>query len=351
MKNAPLHFDAFLRPMVWGGRRLSEVLGKRLPADEPYGESWEISDHSSHSSRVDRGPLTGLTLRDLMRQCRSDLLGTAAARHDTFPLLIKLLDANDWLSVQVHPDDEKVRTLWPSEGGKTEAWFVLAADPTSRIYAGLKPGVDEPGLRQALGRGYVADCLHCFTPRPGDFLFLKAGTVHAVGGGVLMAEVQQTSDATFRLFDWNRVDAQGRSRTLHIEQALACIDWDQGPIEPVHVPAFDEPPAGPTERRLLVECPYFTLEYLRGGEPIVCGGEGQLQILTVVRGEGRLVAGSTAEELAPGQTWMLPASISEAWLEPREGLGVLLSRVPDRVPRPRRLDRGFIPVAPGAPTP
>jgi mannose-6-phosphate isomerase len=328
MKNRPLHFEAFLRPMVWGGRRLADLLGKRLPGDEPYGESWEVSDHATHSSRVDRGPFAGRTLRDLMRQRRELLLGAAASRHETFPLLVKLLDANDWLSVQVHPDDQSVRTLWPGEGGKTEAWFVLAAEPASRIFAGLKPGVDEPGLREALRRGRVADCLHSFTPRPGDCLFLKAGTIHAVGGGVLMAEVQQTSDATFRLFDWNRVDAQGRSRPLHVEQALACIDWDQGPIEPVSVPAFDAPPSGPSKRCRLVECDYFTLDYLHGGEPIACGG-GRLQLLTVVRGEGRLIAGGTVEDLAPGQTWLLPAGAGEAWLEPHDGLGVLLGTLPD----------------------
>ncbi|MBI1917288.1 MAG: class I mannose-6-phosphate isomerase [Planctomycetes bacterium] len=279
--DGPLNFEAFLRPMVWGGRRLAELLGKRLPSDEPYGESWEISDHATHSSRVDRGPLAGQTLRDLMRQHRQSLLGAV----------------------------------------------VLAAEPASRIFAGLKPGVDEPGLREALRRGSVADCLHSFTPRPGDCLFLKAGTVHAVGGGVLMAEVQQTSDATFRLFDWNRV-AQGRSRPLHVDQALACINWHQGPIEPIRVPAFEEPPSGPAERRCLVECDYFTLDYLHGGEPVTCGG-GRLQLLTVVRGEGRLVAGGAAEELAPGQTWLLPAAAGEVWLEPRGGLGVLLSTLPD----------------------
>src|SRR5207248_9642633 len=176
-------------------------------------------------------------------------------------------DVNDWLSVQVHPDDEAVRTLWPGEGGKTEAWFILAAEPTSRIFAGLKPGIDEPGLREALRRGSVADCLHSFTPRPGDCLFLKAGTVHAVGGGVLLAEVQQTSDATFRLFDWNRVDAQGRSRALHVEQALACIDWDQGPVAPRHVPDFDREPGRP-ERHALVSCPYFELDFVRTAEPV-----------------------------------------------------------------------------------
>src|SRR5206468_7878875 len=121
------------------------------------------------------------------------------------------------------------------EGSKTEAWFVLEAQPGSRIYAGLLPGVDEHCLRAASAAGTVAHCLHCFTPRPGDCVFLPAGTVHAVGGGVLIAEIQQTSDATFRLFDWNRKDAQGNSRQLHIEESLASIHWGQGPVQPLRV--------------------------------------------------------------------------------------------------------------------
>src|SRR5436305_8108749 len=228
--------------MVWGGRGLGAVLGKSLPTAEPYGESWEVSDHPSHRSVVEGGPLAGRTLRDLMERERTGLLGRAAETHPTFPWLVKLLDARDWLSVQVHPDDVAVRRLWPGEGGKTEAWFILDAAPGSLIYAGLLPGVDEKRLRAALAEGTVAGCLHRFRPRPGDCLFLPAGTVHAVGGGVLMAEVQQTSDATFRLFDWNRVDASGRSRQLHIEEALACIDWKRGPVNPVRASGY---PAAP----------------------------------------------------------------------------------------------------------
>ena len=198
--------------MVWGGRRLGDVLGKTLPSKQAYGESWEISDHILHHSLVAAGPWAGESLRQLMEHERRALLGTAAANHEIFPWLVKFLDANDWLSVQVHPDEVTVQQLLPSEGSKTEAWFVLAANPGSRIYAGLVPGTDETKLRAALQSGTVAKCLHHFEPQAGECIFLPAGTVHAVGGGVLMAEVQQTSDATFRLFDWNRHDAQGRKR-------------------------------------------------------------------------------------------------------------------------------------------
>src|SRR5262249_32387283 len=156
-------------------------------ADGPYGESWEVSDHPLHRSIVADGPWAGTSLRQLMEQERGELLGRAAERHAVFPWLVKFLDANDWLSVQVHPDEQAVQEMGPGEGSKTEAWFVIDAAPESRIYAGLLPGVDETRLRAALAAGTVTDCLHCFTPQPGDCVFLPAGTVHAVGGGVLMA--------------------------------------------------------------------------------------------------------------------------------------------------------------------
>src|SRR5437588_8024498 len=262
----PLRFIPYLRPMIWGGRRLGEVLGKPLPGLSSYGESWEISDHALHHSVIATGPGAGQTLRQLMEQQRAGLLGGAAGRYPIFPWLIKFLDCSDRLSVQVHPNEASVRRLRPGEGSKTEAWFILQAAPGSRIYAGLLPGMNEARLRAALDAGSVADCLHQFEPRPGDCLFLPAGTVHAVGGGVLMAEVQQTSDATFRLFDWNRRDAQGRSRQLHVEEALACIDWHAGPVSPVRAEGYPEgrdgrPSPGPV-RQALVSCPYFRIEYV-----------------------------------------------------------------------------------------
>jgi mannose-6-phosphate isomerase len=326
--NTPLRFRPYLRPMVWGGRRLGEALHKPLPTAEPYGESWEVSDHPSHSSLVADGPLAGRTLRDLMEQDRATLLGPGASAR-TFPWLVKYLDANDWLSVQVHPDDDTVRRWWPGEDGKTEAWFILDAAPGSKVYAGLLPGVDEKRLRAALDAGTVADCLHQFTPRPGDCLFLKAGTVHAVGGGVLIAEVQQTSDATFRLFDWNRRDARGRSRELHVEQSIACIDWNARPVRPVHVEGYPDRAA----RRRLVECRYFTLDYLSGDEPLESDsiGAGRLQVAMVVHGRGVLQASGGNCPLGAGDTLVLPAAMSGRRFHPDGKLGVVVATLPDMI--------------------
>jgi mannose-6-phosphate isomerase len=322
----PLRFQPYLRPMVWGGRRLGDVLHKPLPTAEPYGESWEVSDHSSHRSVACDGPFTGRTLHDLMEQDRAALLGSSASLR-TFPWLVKYLDANDWLSVQVHPDDEKAKQWWPGEGGKTEAWFVLDAAPGSKVYAGLLPGVDEMQLWAALAAGTVADCLHQITPRPGDCLFLRAGTVHAVGGGVLIAEVQQTSDATFRLFDWNRRDARGKSRELHIEQSIACIDWSAGPVHPVRVVGYP----GLGARQRLAECRYFTLDYLSSDKPFACEsvGAGRMQVVLGLHGRGVVRSQDSEHSLGTGDTLVLPAAMGRREIRPNGVMGVLVATLPD----------------------
>jgi mannose-6-phosphate isomerase len=318
--------------MVWGGRQLRDVLGKHLPSEETYGEAWEISDHPLHYSVISAGRHRGLTLRHLMEHEPHVLLGKAVQRHRRFPWLVKLLDAWDWLSVQVHPNETDVVRLWPGEGSKTEAWFVLAAAPSSRVYAGLLPGVDESRVRAALREGTVGDCLHQFQPRPGDCVFLPAGIVHAVGGGVLMAEIQQTSDATFRLFDWNRRDAQGQSRQLHIEEALACIDWDSGPVRPVRAEGYPgsggEDASCAPARQPLVSCPYFTLEYLRPRGAIECGGTGALQAFVVLHGRARLQTAEGNWDLAPGDSLLLPAGLDKLTCTPESNLGVLLATLP-----------------------
>jgi mannose-6-phosphate isomerase len=331
--------------MVWGGRRLGEVLGKPLPSAGPYGEAWEISDHGSHQSVVESGADAGRTLRELVQREPESLTGSK--RPGPFPWLVKYLDACDWLSVQVHPDEESVGRLWPGEGSKTEAWFIVAAQPGSRVYAGLRPGVDEKQLRAALADGSVAECLHQWEPRAGDCVFLPAGTVHAVGGGVLIAEVQQTSDATFRLFDWNRRDAEGRTRQLHVEEAMACIDWNGGPVDPIGANGYpvDEngsaeygeedglqvrPTANDAVWQQLVACPYFELSYVRKSEPFALGG-GRMQTVMVLHGRGTLTGDDGPKALQAGDTLLLPAAMGRVWSEPQGGpLGLLVAGLPGR---------------------
>jgi mannose-6-phosphate isomerase len=310
----PLRCQPYLRPMAWGGRALARFLGKDLPPGVAVGESWELSDHPHHISVVASVTHYGHTLRQLMTHQRDDLLGPAA-QHERFPWLIKLLDIHDRISVQVHPDTDRVHALLPGEGAKTEAWLVLDARPTSRIYAGLRPGIGLAELREALTRGTVVDCLHSFTPQRGDFLYLPAGTVHAAGGGVLLAEIQQTSDATFRLYDWDRRDAAGRPRELHVEQGLAAIDWGGGPRDPVPVQGTQSG---------LVHCPHFQVDYVRWQTSTAIGG-GVLRALIVVEGQGRLANG---EFVMAGDTWILPARMAPMLLHPEGTLAGLVCSLP-----------------------
>ncbi|HEX4589067.1 MAG TPA: type I phosphomannose isomerase catalytic subunit [Gemmataceae bacterium] len=229
----PLRFEPIFKPAIWGGRKLAEMF-PNAPAEGPIGEAWLLSDQGENVSVVADGPLKGTTLRELMRDRREELLGPSLARHETFPLLLKIIDARENLSVQVHPDDRLAGRLAGAPRGKSEAWIVMNAEPGSRIFAGLKPGVDRLRLEAAIAKGTVADCLHSFEPVAGDCIYLQAGTIHALGGGITVFEVQQTCDITYRLFDWDRVDATtGNPRDLHIEKALACTNFTIGPVNPV----------------------------------------------------------------------------------------------------------------------
>jgi mannose-6-phosphate isomerase len=327
----PMRFEPFLRSMVWGGRELEQRLGKRLPNSGPYGESWEISDHPIHRNVVADGPFAGLSLRALMQEHAGRLLGPGGERYTTFPWLFKFLDACDQLSVQVHPDEMSVAKLWPGEQSKTEAWLVITARPGSRIYAGLKPGVNESQLRQALQTRGVIDCLHGFEPEPGDCIFLPAGTVHAVGGGVLIAEIQQTSDATFRLYDWDRRDREGKTRQLHIEEGLACIHWDQGPVHTVRCAGFpgskEAAPPVRRHRQKLVSCPYFLLEYIRASEPFVIGGDNRLEVLAMLNGGGQFTS-AAEDRTKAGDVWLLPAALPRLWCRPEGTIHALRCTLP-----------------------
>ena len=261
MFQSPLQFTPLLKRIRWGGRRLGTHLGKTLGPENDYAESWELVDHGDDQSRVISGSWAGRTLHELVRDEGAALLG-AQAGLGQFPLLVKFLDANDRLSVQVHPNDQQAAAAIPGERGKTEAWVILEAEPQACVFAGLKPGVDRPALAQAVAAGTVEECLHRVAVKPGDCIFIPAGTVHALGEGVLLAEVQQSSDITYRLHDWNRLGPDGRPRPLHIEASLECTDFSRGPVDP-QVPQ-PLPPWGPIARERLVHADYFILDRLQG---------------------------------------------------------------------------------------
>jgi mannose-6-phosphate isomerase len=300
----PLKFAPILKRIRWGGRRLGELLGKKIGPESDYAESWEICDHGADQSIVASGPFRGWELNRLVHAQAHELLGKHAGLPE-FPLLIKFLDAHDRLSVQVHPNDEQARAFVPKERGKTEAWVILAAEPESAIYAGLKNGVDEAALRSAVARGTIEECLNRLQVEAGDCLYIPAGTVHAIGEGVLLAEVQQSSDLTYRLFDWNRTGTDGKPRPLHIEEALACVDFELGPVykvSPNHVPG-DKP-----VREQLVKCPYFTIYRHSLSKPVTIADDRRCHIIVGLQGSFHCISGAQGESVSVGETVLVPAS-------------------------------------------
>ena len=302
----PLVFEPYLRQQVWGGRRLESLFGKRLPDGRAYGESWEISAHPHHVSQVAEGSHSGALLTDLCQRFPDQLFGKRRPAGDQFPLLIKLLDCQELLSIQVHPDDATASRLLPGERGKTEAWIVLDVAPGGKIFAGLKEAVSREGLQGHLQAGTTDRCMHVLEPKVGDCLFIDAGTVHAVGNGVVIAEVQQSSDATFRLFDWNRLGDDGLPRKLHIAESLASIDFSAGPLVPVTPKPLADLPVG-VAGEMLVRCPHFGMDRYRLDQELVIPYAEQPSIWMVLDGEAQLVGIGPDRQFGRGQTVLVPA--------------------------------------------
>jgi mannose-6-phosphate isomerase len=310
----PLRFSPIYRNYLWGGRRLELVLGKELGEGEHYAESWEVVDHGQDQSHVAFGPLQGTTLGELVPKQGAELLGRHHPQKQ-FPLLVKFLDAQQNLSVQVHPNDEQAARLDPPDLGKTEAWVVLHAEPGSLIYAGLKRGFDRHALEREVNRGTTELCLHRFEPAPGDCVFLPAGTIHALGAGLVVAEIQQASDTTYRLFDWNRLGPDGKPRTLHVREALDTIDFAAGPVTPQSPQATDD-----SRREQLVECDKFILDRWRLDGAATIGGDGRFHILTILEGEAEIAGDPAGRPLRKGETMLLPAACGATAIKAKNAL-------------------------------
>ncbi len=289
----PFTFQPICMEHVWGGQRLEKLFGKKLPPEVPIGETWEISDRPEAISKITNGPLAGRDLRWLMENHATNLLGDAPAINGRFPLLVKLIDAVEDLSIQVHPPDIMAGQL----GGepKTEAWYIAHADPGARIYAGLKNDTTRETFESNLRDGTLAECVHCLDVKTGEAMFLPSGRLHALGGGTVVIEVQQNSDTTYRVFDWNRTGLDGQPRELHIEQALASIDFND--IEPTlcQIGAIvDEPGLFRMESRVLAP-----------GETANCSG---LCVVGVASGAAVL----DEIELSAGSFALVPACVGDA---------------------------------------
>ena len=326
----PLEFHPIIKRIRWGGTRLGTVLGKPIGDATNCAESWEVSDHGADQSVVVHGPEAGWNLSRLVSERGRALLG----RHDgptQFPLLIKYLDAHDRLSVQVHPNDVLAQRFDPGENGKTEAWVIIDAQPDSQLYVGLKTGVDRATLERRLAEGRVEECLHSFVVSPGDCVFIPAGTVHAIGEGILLAEVQQSSDLTFRLFDWGRTGTDGKPRELHIEQALDCIDFNRGPVDPVVPRAIpNDETAAEVGHRLeeLVRSDYFIIRRHTGSTPFVIPRNDRFRAFMMLDGCTQLECEAERRQVKLGQTFLLPADAPETQLTPDDQIVLLETYLP-----------------------
>jgi len=301
----PLIFHPLFKERVWGGRKLAEIYHKPLPPGVPIGESWEISDRPGDVSVIANGPLAGQDLHWLVERHAPELLGATQRAHGRFPLLIKILDAQETLSLQVHPPPAKAAEL----GGesKTEMWYIADAAPGAEIFVGLKRGVTRADFERKIQAGAVADCLHRLSVQPGDAMFLPSGRVHAIGAGLVIFEIQQNSDTTYRVFDWNRVGLDGKPRALHLDQSLASIDFND--FEPALIRG-EPAETGPATTQTLVSNPLFKVEVcrLQTGQSMLFSSSNP-RIIGLV--EGRVVAtdGVNSVELGKGQFCLVPAGL------------------------------------------
>ena len=322
----PLRFEPIYEYRLWGGRRLADILGTPLPGDGPIGEAWVLSDRADHASRVADGPLKGQTISQLLEQFPEPLLGRLVGRFSRFPLLLKFLDVREKLSLQVHPADDRQDLLPAGETGKTEAWVVLEAGTDSRIYAGLKPGTTVDDLRRAVANGVPADKVASFVPKDGDAVLIPAGTVHSLGG-VVVFEIQENSDVTFRLDDWGHVDPEtGRPRALQVEAALSAIDMAQGAVGPVS-PVMEE--TAPIERERLFDCEHFRLWRLRGQSPFAVGTAGAPRVVVCTAGAGRMEHGGQTYAVGKGDVWLLPAAVGACAFWPAGPMTVVEVALPE----------------------
>jgi mannose-6-phosphate isomerase len=302
----PCILERKILPKVWGGRALEAVLGLDLPGDEPIGETWELYDRPDGSSKLRH---SDLTLRDLMLEDSTGVLGKGVwpTRGGFFPLILKYIDAADRLSVQVHPDNEKAPA---HDGGKSEAWVVLGKSGDARIICGLKPGVTHEQFAAVAHTSEVEDLLHAMEPQVGDGVYVPAGTVHSIGPGVVVFEVQQNSDVTYRLYDW------GRDRETHVEAALDCIQAESNPVAQADAGEW------------VFRNPFFTTRRMTISTPATLGTEGTFKTISVIAGRATLGWHSGGQEpplvMHRGDTALVPAATEVAYLSPIGELTVLV---------------------------
>ncbi len=324
----PLKFNFIYKDYLWGGRGL-EKFGKNLP-EGIVAESWEVSTHPNGESVVINGKYEGMPLTKLIKELKRQLIGEALPDKDVdkFPLLVKLIDANSSLSVQVHPDDEYAKVNENGEYGKNEMWYIAYAKPDAKIVYGVKEGITKEKFAQAVKDNQIGECLNYLEVQSGDAVNIPAGLVHAIGEGIIIAEIQQNSDTTYRVYDFDRVDSEGNKRPLHIEKALDVIDFNncntKGKLKGLKVTLDNSG----SYKIYLVANDYFSVEkYNINGKIKEVADGSRFFIYTCLDGEGQIIYGDNSESVSKGESILIPADMGEYFVEGE--LELLKSYVPD----------------------
>ncbi len=304
--DAPLIFEPLFMERVWGGRRLEQLYQKKISSGARIGESWEIVDRADAQSVVHDGPLRGQTLHELWTHRRAEIFGGNVGGSERFPLLVKMLDAQERLSLQVHPPAELAGML--NGEPKTEMWYLAHAEAGAEVFAGLAASTDRAGFETALNEGRAADLIHRIAVEEGDAIFIPSGRIHAIGAGCLIVEIQQNSDTTYRVFDWNRLGLDGKPRTLHIDQSLQSTAFDD--VRPALQPRVERG-VGP-----VTTCQFFHVEKWALDAPLGAleNTGGRFAIFTCLTGKAEC-AGST---FGPGDFFLVPACLPQAQVKPLE---------------------------------
>lgn len=309
----PLVFEPIYKAKIWGGRRLSTLFDRQLPPDAQVGESWEIADRAEESSIIAEGDFQGMSLEYIRTNFPQELYGEQADEYtDRFPLMFKFIDAEDDLSLQVHPDD-KYAQQHADDSGKNEAWYVVDAMPDAQITRGFRAGITQAKAKKALEDGTFPNVTDIYDVETGDVIFMPPGTLHGIGRGLVIAEIQQNSDVTYRVYDYDRSDVYGRKRPLHVEDAFNVLSFgDPGAttVKPVNVSHLQQ---------RLITCEHFSLYKYDFREPIHQYSLNRFRILSNVSGFGTIISPEGLfedVEFHPGTTILMPAAVKDFSLVP-----------------------------------
>lgn len=316
----PLKFKPILKHYLWGGHNLSRLFPQKIGVSEPVAESWEVSDLGEDISVVANGALAGRSLRELLQSQGEAILGKEifAQTKGEFPLLIKFIDAEDQLSIQVHPDEAYAQQHEDGAHGKTEMWYLLETGPGAKLYCGFQPGVTKEEFLEAEKTQNYEPLLQSYQTQPGDVYYIPSGTIHSIGKGNILFEVQVSSNVTYRLYDWGRVDKKtGQPRETHLEKSNDVIAFSQEEAlkrTPQLIEKSDH-----LVREQQIDCPFFKVEKWELNHALeLNAAQDSFQILCILKGEGELVGSGYKELFQPGDVYLVPASIKDLTLRPKD---------------------------------